>query len=254
MSGEPTAPDGAAGEARRLRPLAAWRTLRMAGGPRIRRGVLAAFALIILAVFAGTVWVLYARGQTAGAPLRVEAPEKPVKVRPEDRGGMAVPHRDKLVFNRLSERAGDSDEPAIRLRGGAEMPLARPRVPELEPSGLEPAAVVGAGARQSERGGEAGGQNGQESEGESTPFPSDAWRIQVAAFQQRRHARGWMVQVKNEHAAVFEGLESAVVEGYKNRARYYRVRFGPFADRAAAKTQCEAVEDAGLNCLLVAPE
>jgi len=247
MSDEARSGSDAAGGGLGLRPLAAWRTARGRGNHRVLQTILATLGLGAVAVFAGLIWMLYAGGDTVSAPILVEAPEGPAKVRPEDRGGMAVPHRDKLVFSRISGDSVEAAESQVQMRAGAEMPLGRPEIPRLEPARLEAAAVVGGGAAQPST-----------KAGSSKPtqagLPADQWAIQVAAFQQRRHAAGWMVQAKAEHETLFEGLESAVIEGTKNRVRYYRVRFGPFPDRAAANAKCDAVRAAELNCLLVAPE
>ncbi|MCC7046495.1 MAG: hypothetical protein IT562_07285, partial [Alphaproteobacteria bacterium] len=54
---------------------------------------------------------------------RIYAPEGPVKVRPQQPGGMAVPDRDRTVYGRID---GTPPQPVERLLPGAEQPLPRP--------------------------------------------------------------------------------------------------------------------------------
>ena len=64
----------------------------------------------------------------------VKAAELPVKVRPEDPGGMNVAHRDKLIYQRFE---GDEATPVVeRLLSAPEEPLPPPRSePETSLSG-----------------------------------------------------------------------------------------------------------------------
>ncbi|MEC7674612.1 MAG: hypothetical protein VYB89_03685, partial [Pseudomonadota bacterium] len=70
------------------------------------RFVSIALALGALAGFVAIVWYAYDQGRQAGseavAPL-IKAPGKPVKIKPSDPGGMAVPNRDKVIFEGVSE-------------------------------------------------------------------------------------------------------------------------------------------------------
>ena len=71
-----------------------------------------------------------------GAPVPVvQADPGPVKVRPEEPGGMQVPDRDKLVYDRFG---GDVARPAIeRLLPPSEAPLSPPVVPPVPPQPRE---------------------------------------------------------------------------------------------------------------------
>ena len=69
------------------------------------------------------------------APL-VKAAETPVKVRPEDPGGMDVAHRDKLIYQRFE---GNEATPVVeRLLSAPEEPLPPPR---SEPEPAPPSSV-----------------------------------------------------------------------------------------------------------------
>lgn len=84
-----------------------------------RRGGLARLLLKIgvagaaVAVFVGVIWYAYLWGsqQAGDEPLPVvRAEDGPDKVRPEDPGGMDVPHQDKLVMNETGEGDGETAE------------------------------------------------------------------------------------------------------------------------------------------------
>lgn len=102
--------------------------------PPSRSRALGAFlATFALAAFAGVVWYAYDRGLQAGseatAPL-IQADPSPIKVRPEQPGGLEVPNQDKLVYGAL--RPGqDTGDTVERLLPPPEAP-AEP--PQPEPS------------------------------------------------------------------------------------------------------------------------
>ncbi len=66
-------------------------------------------------------------------------------------------------------------------------------------------------------------------------------------------ARSWQTMSKN-HAAQLSGLSHSVqrieIEG---RGTFYRLRAGPFPDRAAAESRCKALKDKGQACIVIAP-
>ncbi|PWC52775.1 SPOR domain-containing protein [Azospirillum sp. TSO22-1] len=117
--------------------------------PRRRRGLLGLGASVVgIAAFAGVVLYAYKghdrTGPDGGPPL-LEADATPTKLRPEQPGGMEVPHQDKLVFDRLNHGAKDGKPPVEHLLPAPEAPLPRPvvtpQVPDL-PATLPPPAVA----------------------------------------------------------------------------------------------------------------
>jgi hypothetical protein len=80
----------------------------------------------ILLVGGAAGW-LVSQGDThtseAGPPV-IRADERPIKVHPDEPGGLAVPNRDRLIYRRLQ---GESDKPVVeRLLPGPEQPLPLP--------------------------------------------------------------------------------------------------------------------------------
>ena len=96
--------------------------------PRRRLSALARI-LVIAALIAASVavaaliWFAYQEGVRNGAedaaPV-VRASPDPIKRKPEDAGGMAIPHQDKLVFNRIAP--GQAQQPVERLLPPPETP------------------------------------------------------------------------------------------------------------------------------------
>ncbi len=102
--------------------------------PRRRGRFLLLLALALIAVAGGAWgWTVYGKrlaamfaapGAGGGIPV-VRADPAPTKVRPSDPGGMDVPDRDKLVYERLQGEAGEKR--VERLLPAPETPMVPPR-------------------------------------------------------------------------------------------------------------------------------
>ncbi|WP_246149024.1 SPOR domain-containing protein [Skermanella pratensis] len=117
------------------------------GRRRLLAPVLAGVGLVL---FFAIVWLTYTGGQDGatdgGMPL-IKADGSPVKLRPDQPGGMAVPHQDKLIYDRLKAETGSTETAAVeRLLPPPESPLPRPEPPQAvpEPTPQLPPAATGA--------------------------------------------------------------------------------------------------------------
>lgn len=110
--------------------------------PRRSRAVGAFLATFALAAFAGVVWYAYDRGLHAGseatAPL-IQADPSPIKVRPEQPGGLDVPNQDKLVYGALRPGQGE-DSSVERLLPPPEKPAEPPAPPPAPAASQSPPA------------------------------------------------------------------------------------------------------------------
>jgi hypothetical protein len=116
--------------------------------PRRRGGVLRkvtiAIALAAVTVFAGLIGYTYMNRGGSGAPGTaplIKADPRPMKVAPDQPGGMQVPHQDKEIYGRMGrEQAPQQTAKVERLLPPPETPMARP-VP-AEPPPAPPAAAA----------------------------------------------------------------------------------------------------------------
>lgn len=78
--------------------------LRPPGPPRRwLRIVVVALGLALLGGLGGYVWVTWPGGESVQEVPLIRADEGPIKKRPAEPGGMAIPNQDKLVYEALSE-------------------------------------------------------------------------------------------------------------------------------------------------------
>jgi len=99
-------------------------------------------ALVTVSALGGLGWLAYERitAVDPSAPPLIRADDGPIKIRPEDPGGMAVPDQDKLIYQTLN--GGLVEETVERLLPPPEEPLPPPEPPEPEIVEQAPAAVV----------------------------------------------------------------------------------------------------------------
>lgn len=109
----------------RPQPTPARRSSRRGGG-----FIGASIAILTLIGFGGAILYGYSGGKvdwSDGVIPLLKADLNPTKLRPDNPGGVEVPHQDKLVFERFNERGGA--KPAVeRLLPPPEEPLPRPVV------------------------------------------------------------------------------------------------------------------------------
>ena len=121
----------------------------MEEGPRSSRALTIFVAVFALLAFGGVVWYAYDQGRRVGgeaaAPL-IKADPTPTKIRPEEPGGLEVPNRDKLVFDRLPGASRDTER-VERLLPPPETPVVPPApapAPATEaPASPPPVSVAG---------------------------------------------------------------------------------------------------------------
>ena len=81
--------------------------------------------MVILVVTSTLLWFMFrwASSENTSAPPVISADTTPFKIRPNNPGGMMIPHQDKLVYGRLSQ---DASQPIERLLPPPEQPMAHP--------------------------------------------------------------------------------------------------------------------------------
>ena len=66
----------------------------------------------------------------SGEPPLITAEQDPIKVRPENPGGMIIPHQDKLIYGRI---APSQQQPIEHLLPAPEQPITPPPPPQVQP-------------------------------------------------------------------------------------------------------------------------
>ena len=98
------------------------------GGRKIGAAPLAVAGLAVLAL-GGLVFYAYNEGIREGTEVAapIITPEGPAKVKPEDPGGLAVPHQDKSVYNVVKGTGDTASDKVETLLPPPEEPVAMPK-------------------------------------------------------------------------------------------------------------------------------
>ena len=261
-----------------------------------RRGPWLMFLVVLIGAGAGTGWYYYGSQIMAGDSdeLKViRAVEGPVKVRPETPGGMAIPDRDKLVYDRMN---GSTPEPRVeRLLPLPEMPktppapkpevkpepkrVEQPPVPVepkllAKPQKLEPGKVVleKQPVKAPEPVQEAKPvapspmpavtvnqdmmpKQPEPTQPAETAISSLAYQIQIAAVRTREQAESEWARLKKMHGDVLAGyiLNIVRVDLGADKGIFFRLRAGPIAGEDVAQALCQNLTKRKVGCLIVRP-
>lgn len=106
---------------------------RGGGGPTRFRLLPIAVAIAVVLGFGGILWYVYSQGVRSGSEdtAQVIQPDGPAKIKPEDPGGLVVPHQDKEVYGVIDGAADNVDTSIEVLLPPPEDPI-QPVVPEPE--------------------------------------------------------------------------------------------------------------------------
>lgn len=240
------------------------------------RFVSIALALGALAVFVAIVWYAYDQGRQAGseavAPL-IKAPGKPVKIKPSDPGGMAVPNRDKVIFEGVSE---GGEQRVERLLPPPETPLPPPAKPaadgatETAPAAraslIPPPPKVAKGSAAPKAA--AAPKNPVQAPTSATPQAESkptqvakavakpaagTYRVQIAAVRSAKAARAEWARLQRKNKDVLGSLTFASQKvDLGAKGVFYRIQAGMVA-RAEARKICATLRARKQPCLVVKP-
>jgi cell division septation protein DedD len=225
----------------------------------------ASMAIVIVAI-----WYAWSAGQSAmdSPPPIVQADKSPVKVAPDEPGGMEVPHQDNEVFSAIEDAPR---EPVEELLPPPETPMDLPDVtiPETAPPSAQEAAsepLAPAESKPAESAPPKTETANVEPEPKPTPPPapkapapaasssaSGNYVVQLAALQSRDAANDAWTRLVKKHTKLLAPLtldiEPVNVAG---KGTFYRVRGAGFATKAEAEQRCANLKAAGQACLVKA--
>jgi outer membrane biosynthesis protein TonB len=260
-------------------------------GARKRSGTGLAIVAAGVAVFGGVVWYAYSQGNRAGtesvAPV-LQADTSPTRIKPEQPGGIEVPHQDKLVYGRLNPNA---KEPGVEhLLPPPEEPLARPKPGARKPATAEadlpeekvpppgsvpaPAPAPAAAADAAKPAVAEAAKPAPVAPPAPQPAPQPAAqpaappapqvaavappatgggvvRLQLASVGQEPLAAGEWQRLSRKYPDLLGGVGYRVVAADLGaKGTFYRVQAGP-VDEARAREICDALKAKGDGCIVV---
>ena len=241
-----------------------------------RLPLLIVISLLVLAAFAGVVWLAYnqgvARGR-AGAAVVIAAPEGPVRTAPVDGGGAPTPYTGLKVYGQpltpgqeaqasslaqapqveipaavpepaqSSVRPSPAEAPPVRLNPETPAPAAPPAPP---PALARQTAVTAPSAAPAAAAPILGVPASSAVSGKAV--------LQIGAYETPEIANGAWAAFRRRYGDVAGPLAQDVQKADLGaKGTWYRLRVGPFADKAAASAACDKLKAEGGTCFVAAP-
>lgn len=246
---------------------------------RSRLPLLIVIALVVLAAFAGVVWLAYnqgvARGRS-GSEVVIAAPEGPVRTAPDDAGIASTPYTGLKVYGDPLPPDQEAQTSSLAQNAAPGMPLEIVRPAEPAPVAAEPpparlnpeapaVAAQSAPAVKAAPPAAAAAKPAPPAPAPATapaPAPTKAAAaatggaalLQIGAYPSEDLANGAWAAFKARHAEIAGALSPDIQKADLGaKGTWYRLRAGPFADKTAAGAACVKLKAAGATCFLAAP-
>lgn len=245
-----------------------------------RLPLLIVIALLVLAAFAGVVWLAYnqgvARGR-AGAAVVISAPDGPVRTEPVDAGGTPGPYTGLKVYGQslppdqeaqastlapsspteIASTSPSLTPPPVQSARAFDAPPVRlnPETPTVTSPRISPEAAT----KPSLHAADAAPAPVSTPAAVSAPSAtvsavSGKAVLQIGAYESPEIANGAWNSFKSRHAQVAAKLAQDVQKADLGvKGTWYRLRVGPFTDKAAAVAACEKLRAEGGTCFVSAP-
>jgi hypothetical protein len=215
------------------RPPRPWRLIAFGAGGAL---------ILVLAAL----WLFSGAGGPRAVPV-VEADSRPVRVRPDSRGGMQVPNRDEWIFD---QRRGAPPPAPAGLAPAPESPdigrlrsLATPPPPAAAAPRPQPAAPSAPAPQPAAP---------QVAAAPPTSAGAGTVMVQLGALPTEDAARTEWARLSRLLPDQFRGRSPVVIRFDRaNADPVWRLRTGGFADAGAARSFCEAVRLRGGACAVV---
>jgi outer membrane biosynthesis protein TonB len=227
-----------------------------------RRWPTAVMTVLTMAVFAGGLWYFYHLGarqpaSTQGEVPLIRADDKPMKVKPDQPGGMPVPDQNVSVYDPKPGAA-----PVEKFTPPPEQPLPRPvpkeaAAPPAAPSQPAPAATPA--PQQQATATPAPKAPAKPAPAKDTPAvtpaksaaPSGPVRIQLASLRTPEAAKEEWTRLKREHPELLGKLTAVAVKtDLGDKGVWYRVQTQVFENASAAERLCADLKKQNVGCSL----
>lgn len=245
-------------------------------GALVAVGVLGGFGAGVGYVY----WYVTRAGDGTGTVPLVRADAGPIRVRPENPGGLQVPDQNIDVYNRIGQPAPSATRPQVeRLLPPPEPPMPRPPAPvdtraqptppqngtprppltrdqaQPPPAGPGPVAQAPAPAP-TPAPPQPAPQAPRPQQLANAPqpgvIPPGSMRVQLASMGSQDAANAEIQRLRRGQPELLRDLNMVVVRtDLGTRGTFYRVQAGPLRDRAAADQLCAALQQRRLGCQVV---
>jgi len=188
-------------------------------------------------------WHVVSRHRVHEPPV-IEADSRPLRVRPDNPGGLQVPGQDETIMGGTGSQEAEAlapppETPAPQaLRDQQQHPAqaapAAPPVIEAPPQAAAPPAKPvppPAAAKAAEK-----------------PQATGAVQVQLTAVDTEAAAHGEWQRISKRAPTLFQDRKPTIQKFDKNGQSLYRLRTGGFADAKQAGEFCAKVKAAGLTC------
>lgn len=225
----------------------------------------------VLAVVGALAWGITRASGPRSVPL-IEADPRPIKVRPDDPGGLRVPNQDELIFER--NRGSNAQPVAARLAPEPEGPridalraqvaqpspppaaAPAPQAPAPQIAGRQgtsgPAAPPAPAAPQTAAPQAATTAQPAAPATRQAPAPGGTVRVQLGALASEDAARAEWDRLARRHGDLLGAFRPQVVRFEREgQAPLFRLRTGGFANAEAAREFCEQVRARNVPCAVV---
>jgi hypothetical protein len=232
--------------------------------PPRRRWPTAVLTAAVMAVFAGGLWFFSHQGARqsgvpgAGDPVPlIRADDRPMKIKPDQPGGMPVPDQNVSVYDQKPGAAA-----VEKLLPPPEQPMPRPAA--KEPAGAQSAAAAAPAAAPKPA---APQQQAVATPAPKTPakpaakeppaaapaksVPAGPVRLQLASLPSPEAAKQEWARLKREHPDTLGKLTAVAVRAdLGDKGVWYRVQTQVFDDAAAADRLCADLKKQKIGCSL----
>ncbi|MBA3067151.1 MAG: hypothetical protein FP825_01560 [Hyphomonas sp.] len=229
-------------------------------------------AVGVLLIFGAVVWNTYRQGvrpDGEGLPS-VLAEAEPFKQVPADPGGLSVPNTDKRFYDEMDATARDpviepppsaplelagagvlsGGEPTQLRRGPAEPVTELTETPAAPAAEIAPRPLPAAVSPPVPETAPAAEPQGPHARFAFTPDGS--FLVQIAALRSEEAAETAWKRVTNSAPELYFGATKIIQRAdLGSEGVFYRLRVGAFADRSEASAFCDAIKEAGANCIVV---
>lgn len=247
---------------------------------RSHRSLAAALAVTVMMICAGGLWIANRAGSHNGGadvPL-LRADSDPIKVKPDNPGGMDIPNRDRSY---VYDQGGTQSAPE-HLMPPAEAPLPRP-APTSPPATIDsgiatmapsaaaaeaiPAPSAAAPSPQPASAAPTAPAASSETPAATTATPArptqtatlppgsgKGYRLQIAAVKTPEAAKDEWERIRRQNSDILGGLgfiSERVDLG--DRGIFYRIQAGPLADPQEGERVCTLLRQRNVGCILVRP-